>query len=142
MSVTYNLKDNEQYKEFFDMIVEDIKDENDIDEQGFPLDEFDEPISIDWLWDNYGHMLDGTQTGLGQQLFSEVIAYFNHWVEPITNQRREEIQTMAKDDWMVAYEAGQVNPDDDCDPKLLVEAGLTTKAEQDTYITTYCNLVG
>ena len=43
-----------------------------------PLDEEDEPITVDWLWENYGQHLDGTQTGLGYQVFNEVIAYFEN----------------------------------------------------------------
>ena len=75
MSATYNLKDFDEYQEFFDMIIEDIEDTNPVDGKGFPLDEDDNPIDTDWLWENFGQHLDGTQTGLGNQVFSEVIKY-------------------------------------------------------------------
>lgn len=135
---TINLKDQDQYQEFFDMVIEDIEDTNSVDGQGFPLDEHDNPIDIDWLWENFGQHLDGTQTGLGMQVFSEVIKYY----EPITDERKEEVIKMAKEDWMDAYEAGHLNPEDDCEPRILREAGLVTKAEQEAYTDTYDELVG
>lgn len=138
MSATYNLKDFDEYQEFFDMIIEDIEDTNPVDGKGFPLDEDDNPIDTDWLWENFGQHLDGTQTGLGNQVFSEVIKYY----EPITDKRKKEVIKMAKDDWMDAYEAGHINPEDDCDPKVLREAGLVTKQEQEAYTSTYDELVG
>lgn len=138
MSATYNLKDFDEYQEFFDMIIEDIEDTNPVDGKGFPLDEDDNPIDTDWLWENFGQHLDGTQTGLGNQVFSEVIKYY----EPITDERKEEVIKMAKDDWMDAYEAGHLNPEDDCEPRILREAGLVTKQEQETYTSTYDELVG
>ena len=138
MSATYNLKDQDQYKEFFDMVIEDIEDTNSVDDKGFPLDEDDNPIDTDWLWENFGQHLDGTQTGLGNQVFSEVIKYY----EPITDERKEEVIKMAKEDWMDAYECGQLNPEDDCDPRILREAGLMTKQEQEAYTSTYDELVG
>lgn len=138
MSATYNLKDFDEYQEFFDMIIEDIEDTNPVDGKGFPLDEDDNPIDTDWLWENFGQHLDGTQTGLGNQVFSEVIKYY----EPITEERKQEVIKMAKDDWMDAYEAGHINPEDDCDPRILREAGLVTKEEQDIYTSTYDELVG
>ena len=138
MSATYNLKDFDEYQEFFDMVIEDIEDTNPVDGKGFPLDEDDNPIDTDWLWENFGQHLDGTQTGLGNQVFSEVIKYY----EPITDERKEEVIKMAKDDWMDAYEAGHINPEDDCDPKILREAGLVTKQEQEVYTSTYDELVG
>ena len=138
MSTAFNLKDQDQYQEFFDMVIEDIEDTNSVDGQGFPLDEHDNPIDTDWLWENFGQHLDGTQTGLGMQVFSEVIKYY----EPITDERKEEIIKMAKEDWMDAYEAGHLNPEDDCEPRILREAGLVTKAEQEAYTDTYDELVG
>ena len=138
MSATYNLKDQNEYQEFFDMIIEDIEDTNPVDGKGFPLDEDDNPIDTDWLWENFGQHLDGTQTGLGNQVFSEVIKYY----EPITEERKQEVIKMAKDDWMDAYECGHINPEDDCDPRILREAGLVTKEEQDIYTSTYDELVG
>lgn len=142
MSATYNLKDNEQYQEFFDMVIEDINDTNPVDGKGFPLDDNDEPITVDYLWEEFGHELDGTQTGLGYQVFNEVIEYFKKWIEPITEKRKKEVIKMAKDDWMDAYEAGHLNPEDDCDPRILREAGLMTKQEQEVYTSTYDELVG
>lgn len=138
MSTTYNLKDQDQYQEFFDMIIEDIEDTNPVDGQGFPLDEHDNPIDTDWLWENFGQHLDGMQTGLGMQVFSEVIKYY----EPISDQRKEEVIKMAKEDWMDGYEAGHLNPEDDCEPRILREAGLVTKQEQEVYTDTYDELVG
>ena len=138
MSATYNLKDHDEYQEFFDMVIEDIEDTNPVDGKGFPLDEDDNPINTDWLWENFGQHLDGTQTGLGIQVFSEVIKYY----EPISDQRKEEVIAMAKSDWMDAYECGHLNPEDDCDPRILREAGLVTKEEQDVYTSTYDELVG
>lgn len=138
MSATYNLKDFDEYQEFFDMVIEDINDTNPVDGKGFPLDEDDNPIDTDWLWENFGQHLDGTQTGLGNQVFSEVIKYY----EPITDERKKEVIKMAKDDWMDAYECGHLNPEDDCDPRVLREAGLVTKQEQEAYTSTYDELVG
>ena len=138
MSTAFNLKDQDQYQEFFDMVIEDIEDTNPVDGQGFPLDEHDNPIDIDWLWENFGQHLDGTQTGLGMQVFSEVIKYY----EPITDERKEEVIKMAKEDWMTAYECGHLNPEDDCEPRILREAGLITKQEQEVYTDTYDELVG
>lgn len=142
MSTTYNLKDQEQYKEYFDSVIEDIEYTNPRDGQGYPLDDDDNRITVDWLWENYGHELDGTQTGLGYQVFNEVIAYYDKWIEPITEERKQEVIKMAKDDWMDAYECGHINPEDDCDPRILREAGLVTKEEQDAYTSTYDELVG
>jgi len=138
MSTAFNLKDQDQYQEFFDMVIEDIEDTNSVDGQGFPLDEHDNPIDTDWLWENFGQHLDGTQTGLGMQVFNEVIKYY----EPITDERKKEVIQMAKDDWFDLYQCGQINPDDDCDPKVLREYGLLTKAEQEAYTDTYDELVG
>lgn len=138
MSATYNLKDFDEYQEFFDMVIEDIEDTNPVDGSGFPLDEDDNPIDTDWLWENFGQHLDGTQTGLGNQVFSEVIKYY----EPITSKRKQEVIKMAKDDWMEAYECGHLNPEDDCNPRILREAGLVTKQEQEAYTSTYDELVG
>ena len=142
MSVTYNLKNQQDYQDFFDSVIEDIEYTNPRDGQGYPLDDDDNRITVDWLWENYGHELDGTQTGLGYQVFSEVIAYYDKWIEPITKERKEEVIKMAKEDQMEAYECGQLNPEDDCDPKLLRESGLVTKEEQDVYTSTYDELVG
>ena len=142
MSATYNLKDQNEYQEFFDMIIEDINDTNPVDGKGFPLDDNDEPITTDYLWEEFGHQLDGTQTGLGYQVFNEVIEYFKKWIEPITEKRKKEVIKMAKDDWMDAYEAGHINPEDDCDPRILREAGLVTKKEQEVYTSTYDELIG
>lgn len=138
MSATYNLKNQDEYQEFFDMIIEDIEDTNPVDGKGFPLDEEDNPIDTDWLWENFGQHLDGTQTGLGNQVFSEVIKYY----EPITEERKQEVIAMAKSDWMDAYECGHLNPEDDCEPRILREAGLVTKQEQEVYTDTYDELVG
>ena len=138
MSATYNLKDFDEYQEFFDMVIEDINETNPVDGKGFPLDEDNNPIDTDWLWENFGQHLDGTQTGLGNQVFSEVIKYY----EPITSKRKKEVIKMAKDDWMEAYECGHINPEDDCEPRILREAGLVTKQEQDVYTSTYDELVG
>ena len=142
MSTTYNLKNQEEYKEFFDMIIEDINDTNPVDGNGFPLDDNDEPITVDYLWEEFGNELDGTQTGLGYQVFNEVIEYFKKWIEPITEKRKKEVIKMAKSDYQDAWECGHINPDDDCEPSLLRESGLVTKEEQDIYTSTYCDLVG
>lgn len=142
MAITYNLKNQEEYKEFFDTVIEDINDTNSVDDKGFPLDDNDEPITVDYLWEEFGHELDGTQTGLGYQVFNEVIEYFKKWIEPITEKRKKEIIKMAKSDYKDAWGCGHINPDDDCEPNLLRESGLVTKAEQDVYISTYCDLVG
>lgn len=142
MSATYNLKDQNEYQEFFDSVIEDIEYTNPRDGQGYPLDDNDNRITVDWLWETYGHELDGTQTGLGYQVFSEVIAYYDKWIEPITKERKKEVIEMAKSDWMDAYECGHINPEDDCDPRVLREAGLVTKEEQEIYTSTYDELVG
>jgi len=75
---TIDLKDPKEYKLFMLEVIDDIKECNPVDGSGFPLDEEDDPIIVDWLWENYGQHLDGTQSGLGYQLFSEVIAFFEH----------------------------------------------------------------
>jgi len=142
MSATYNLKNQEEYKEFFDTVIEDINDTNPVDGKGFPLDDNDEPITVDYLWEEFGHELDGTQTGLGYQVFNEVIEYFKKWIEPITEKRKKEIIKMAKSDYKDAWECGHINPEDDCDPQVLRESGLVTKAEQEVYTNTYDELVG
>lgn len=142
MSATYNLKNQEEYQEFFDMIIEDINDTNPVDGKGFPLDDNDEPITVDYLWEEFGHELDGTQTGLGYQVFNEVIEHFKKWIEPITEKRKKEVIKMAESDYKDAWECGHINPEDDCDPRVLRESGLVTKAEQETYTNTYDELVG
>jgi len=138
MSTTYNLKDFDEYQEFFDMVIEDIEDNNLMSKEGFPLDEHNNPINIDWLWENFGQHLDGTQTGLGMQVFNEVIKYY----EPISKERKKEVIEMAKSDYKDAYECGHLNPEEDCDPQLLRECGLVTKQEQEVYTDTYDELVG
>lgn len=140
MSATYNLKNQEDYKDFYDMVIDSLLEENPTDEDGYPLTEDEERIDVDYLWDEFGHELDGTQSGLGYQVFGEVIEFFNHWVEPITPERKQEIQEMARQDFLDAYECGQLN-EDDCDPKLLKEIGLTTKQEQETYTKVYEELM-
>lgn len=142
MSATYNLKNQEEYKEFFDSVIESINDTNPVDGMGFPLNEYDEPITVDYLWKEFGHELDGTQSSLGCQVFNEVIEHFKKWIEPITEKRKKEIIKMAKLDYQDAWECGHINPEDDCDPHVLREAGLVTKEEQDVYTSTYCDLVG
>lgn len=142
MSATYNLKDQNEYQEFFDSVIEDIEETNPRDGQSYPLDDNDNRITVDWLWETYGHELDGTQTGLGYQVFNEVIAYYDKWIEPITEERKKEVIEMAKSDWMDAYECGHINPEDDCDPRVLREAGLVTKEEQEVYTSTYDEFVG
>ena len=72
----YDLTNQEEFNDFKQEIIEDIKESNPVDGSGFPLTEDDEPIDTDWLWENYGHHLDGSQTGLGYQLFNEIIEYF------------------------------------------------------------------
>ena len=107
---TYNLKDQEQYKEFFDMVVKDIDITNPVDGLKFPLNEYDEPINTDWLWENYGQYLDGTQTGLGYQVFNEIVAHYEN-PEPdasISDERKKEIKAMAESDWLDDYKIGQV----------------------------------
>ena len=133
----YNLKDQDEYIEFFEEVIEDIDGINTFNEQGFPLNEdTNEPIDIDWLWENYGQHLDGTQTGLGYQVFGEIIDYY----KPISEERRDEIKEMARQDFLDAYECGQLN-EDDCDSKQLREMGLTTKQEQETYTKVYEELM-
>ena len=114
MSATYNLKDFDEYQDFFDTITEEINDENPVDGKGFPLDENDNPITIDWLWENYGQHLDGTQT----------------------------VIEMAESDYKDAWECGHINPEDDCEPRILRESGLVTKQEQEVYTNKYDELCG
>ena len=73
----YNLKNQEDYQAFFDSVIEDIESINPRDGQGYPLDDDNNRITVDWLWENYGHHLDESQTGLGYQLFNEIIKYYN-----------------------------------------------------------------
>ncbi len=138
---TYNLKDQEQYNELYHVVIEDIDACNPVDGNGYPLDESDDPITVDWLWENYGQFLDGTQSGLGYQLFGEVIKHYEEYADttPLTSARAMEIRNMAKEDFLDAYECGQVK-EDDCDHKLLEEMGLKTKQEQDLYTEVYMEL--
>ena len=110
MSATYNLKNNKEYEQFKEMVIEDINDCNPVDGSGFPLDEFDEPIDVDYLWTEYGHYLDGTQIGLGYQVFNEVIAHYeNHEPNaPISDERIKEIKAIAESDWLDDYKMGTV----------------------------------
>ena len=110
MSKVYDLKDSKEFNTYKMEIIEDINDCNPVDESGFPLDDNGEPITVDWLWEEYGHRLDGTQSGLGYQLFNEVIMHYkNH--EPnalISNERIKEIKAIAESDWLDDYKMGTV----------------------------------
>lgn len=141
MSVTYNLKNQNDYNDFYESVIYDIEVTNPRDGNGYPLDDNDNPITVDWLWETYGHELDGTQTGLGYQVFNEVIRYYDEYTDPtpLTSARAMEIRNMAKEDFLDAYECGQVK-EDDCDPKLLREMGLKSKLEQDLYTEVYMEL--
>ena len=130
---TYNLKDQEQYQEFFDMVVKDIDITNPVDGLKFPLNEYDEPINTDWLWENYGQYLDGTQTGLGYQVFNEIIAYY----EPISEERIKEIKAMAESDWLDDYKIGQVKLIDTNEVEVY---GLNDK-ELEIYVDAYNSMV-
>ena len=140
MSATYNLKNQGDYEDFHDMVIDSLLKENPTDKDGYPLTEDKKRIDIDYLWDEFGHELDGTQSGLGYQVFGEVIEFFNHWVEPITPERKQEVIEMAESDYDDAYECGQLN-EDDCEFEILLETGLTTKQEQETYTKVYEELM-
>jgi len=107
---TINLKDQKEFNAFKLEVIEDIDDCNPRDGSGFPLDEDDNPITVDWLWENYGQHLDGTQSGLGYQLFNEVIAHYeNHEPKtPISDERKKEIIKMAESDWVDDYKIGKI----------------------------------
>lgn len=75
MATTYNLKNNKDYTDFYNLVIQSIKDENNF-KDGFPVDELGLDIDTDYLWDEFGHLLDGKQNGLGQQVFDEVLEYF------------------------------------------------------------------
>lgn len=75
MAATYNLKDNQDYQDFYDLVVSSIKEENNF-VNDFPVDDCGEEITTDYLWEEFGHLLDGKQTGLGQQVFDEVLESF------------------------------------------------------------------
>ena len=77
MSATYNLKNTQDYQDFYDLVVGSIKEDNDFVD-GFPVDDCGEEITTDYLWEEFGHMLDGKQSGLGQQVFDEVIESFRN----------------------------------------------------------------
>lgn len=104
---TIDLKNIKEYNAFKMEVIEDIDASNPRDGSGFPLDAFNEPITVDWLWEEYGQHLDGTQTGLGYQLFNEVIAHYGN-DEPISEERKKEIKAMAEGDWLDDYRVGQV----------------------------------
>lgn len=110
MSRTIDLKDPKEFNAYKMEIIEDINDCNPVDESGFPLDAFNKPITTDWLWEEYGHHLDGTQTGLGYQLFNEVIAHYeNHEPNaPISDERIKEIKVIAESDWLDDYKIGKI----------------------------------
>lgn len=110
MSKVYDLKDPKEFNTYKMEIIEDINDCNPVDESGFPLDDNDEPITVDWLWEEYGHHLDGTQSGLGYQLFNEVITHYkNHEPNaPISDERIKEIKAIAESDWLDDYKMGTV----------------------------------
>lgn len=107
---TINLKDQKEFDAFKREVIEDIDQCNPVDGSGFPLDEEDNPITADWLWENYGQHLDGTQTGLGYQLFNEVITHYeNHEPKtPISDKRKQEIIKMAESDWVDDYKIGKI----------------------------------
>ena len=140
---TINLKDQKEFNAFKLEVIEDIDACNPVDGSGFPLDGFDNPITVDWLWEEYGQHLDGTQSGLGYQLFNEVIAHYENKAkkesEPMTEKRKQEIIAEAEADFLDAYKCGQLN--EDClDERPLREAGYTQK-EIELYIKTFSELM-
>ena len=76
MAATYDLKNTNDYKDFKNFVIESIETENEKNDDNFPLDNNNEPITVCYLWEEFGHFLDGTQSGLGYQVFTEVINYF------------------------------------------------------------------
>lgn len=78
MSATYNLKNKQDYDDFYNMVIESLEEENDKDTFGYPITDEGERIDVDYLWDEFGHQLDGKQSGLGSQVFSEVIEHFDN----------------------------------------------------------------
>lgn len=142
MSVTFNLKNQQDYRDFYDEVIYDLEENNSKDDKDYPLDENGKRITVDYLWEEFGSELDGTQTGLGYQVFNEIIEYYNEFTADIelTAARRKEIIDMAREDYLDAYECGHINPEDDCNRKLLRECGLNTKVEQDVYIDKYMEL--
>ena len=76
MATTYNLKNATDYKDFKNFVIEAIESENEKGDNNFPLDDCNEPITVDYLWEEFGGFLDGTQSGLGYQVFSEVIQHY------------------------------------------------------------------
>lgn len=77
MAATYNLKNTTDYEDFKNFVIVALEAENEKNADNFPLDDCNEPITIDYLWEEFGHFLDGTQNSLGYQVFSEVIQYYN-----------------------------------------------------------------
>lgn len=75
MAATYNLKSEQDYQDFYDLVVRSIKEENNF-VNDFPVDDCGEEITTDYLWEEFGYLLDGKQTGLGQQVFDEVLESF------------------------------------------------------------------
>lgn len=130
---TIDLKNTKEYNAFKMKVIEDIDNCNPRGGSGFPLNEYDEPINVDWLWENYGQHLDGTQTGLGYQLFNEVIAHY----EPIFEERIKEIKAMAEGDWLDDYRVGQVKLLDIADTEIF---GLNDK-ELKIYVDAYNAMV-
>lgn len=76
MAATYNLKNATDYKDFKHFVIEAIESENEKGDNNFPLDDCGEPITVDYLWEEFGGFLDGTQSGLGYQVFSEIIQHY------------------------------------------------------------------
>lgn len=95
MSATYNLKNEQDYKDFMSMVIKDLDDTNPKDGKGTPLKSDDEPIDIEYLWEEFGHFLDGTQTGLGNQVFSEVLFHYNKpEILPMEKANITEVKTL------------------------------------------------
>jgi len=146
MGATYNLKDTKTYESVKNEFIEEINTMNAFNKEGFPLNDESELLTIDDLWEYYGRYFDRSQTGLVIQLFNEIIDYYKNRIvnkkeEPkeLPAERVKEIIEEARQDFLDAYECGQLN--ENClDKEVLRESGYTEQ-EIELYIATFEGLM-
>ena len=146
MGATYNLKDTKTYESVKNEFIEEINTMNAFNKEGFPLNDESELLTIDDLWEYYGRYFDRSQTGLVIQLFNEIIDYYKNRIvnkkeEPkeLPAERVKEIIEEARQDFLDAYECGQLN--ENClDKEVLRESGYTEQ-EIKLYIATFEGLM-
>lgn len=146
MGATYNLKDTNIYESVKKEFIEEINTMNAFNKEGFPLNDESELLTIDDLWEYYGRYFDRSQTGLVIQLFNEILDYYKNRIvnkkekpKEIPSNRVKEIIEEARQDFLEAYEQGQLN--ENClDKEVLRESGYTEQ-EIKLYIATFEGLM-